>query len=120
MFAFLGMIQHKVELVEKYVRESGFSVTKLAQRMGKSRRWLYHIFEKPNVPMDYILEIGKIIHHDFSGEIKELKIYKESVTVQKMEDHDLKLISESEKAEYWKNKYLALLEKYNEALTRDK
>ncbi len=118
MFAYLINMEHKGELIEKAVRESGFSITKLANKMGKSRRWIYQVFEKANVPMDYILEIGRIIHHDFSGDIKELKAYKQSVTIQKWDDPEGEFFTESEKAEYWKNKYLMMLEKYNELLQK--
>lgn len=58
-------MQHKGEILEKAIRESGHSITKLAQKMGKSRRWMYQIFDSANVPIDYIIDIGKIIHHDF-------------------------------------------------------
>ena len=56
--------------------------------------------------IDYILEIGKIIHYDFSEDLKDLKKFKESA------EH-FGINSNSEDTEYWKNKYLNLLEKYN-------
>ena len=68
-------MQHKGEILEKAIRESGHFITKLAQKMGKSRRWMYQIFDSANVPIDYIIDIGKIIHHDFTDEIKGIKIY---------------------------------------------
>ena len=68
-------MQHKGEILEKAIRESGHSITKLAQKMGKSRRWMYQIFDSANVPIYYIIDIGKIIHHDFTDEIKGIKIY---------------------------------------------
>jgi len=112
------MVQHKGEIVEKAVRESGYSITRLAKKMGKSRRWVYQIFEKPNVPINYVIGIGKAIHHDFSSEIKELNEYRRSVNVQTFDDADGEFFTDKEKAEYWKNKYLALLEKYNEQLSK--
>ena len=111
-------MQHKGELIEKAVRESGYSITRLAKRLGKSRRWMYQIFEKPNVSMDYVLQIGKVIHHDFSSEIKGLREYRQSETPQKWDDPEGEFLTDKEKAEYWKNKYLLLLEKYNDLLTR--
>ncbi len=112
------MVQHKGEIVEKAVRESGYSITRLAKKLGKSRRWVYQIFDKPNVPINYIIEIGKAIHHDFSAEIKELNEYKRSVRLQTWDDPEGEFFTEKDKAEYWKNKYLLLLEKYNELLTK--
>jgi predicted transcriptional regulator len=109
-------MQHKGEIIEKAVRESGFSITRLANRMGKSRRWVYQIFESRTVPVDYILAIGKIIHHDFTEDIKELKTYKVSMAKQMMNEPAQAFGNDKEEVEYWKNKYLAVLEKYNELL----
>lgn len=109
-------MQHKGEIIEKAIRQSGYSITKLSKRLGKSARWMYYMFESSNVPIDYILEIGDIIHYDFSDEIKELKKYK--LLAQKQELQDFKSAYEpgKETLEYWKNKYLKLLEEHNQLL----
>ena len=112
------MTQHKGEIVEKAVRESGYSITRLAVKMGRSRRWVYQIFEKPNVPINYVIAIGKAIHHDFASEIRELNEYRRSVNVQTLDDVESEFFTDKEKAEHWKNKYVALLEKYNEQLSK--
>lgn len=107
-------MQHKGEIVEKAVRESGFPITKLAQRLGKSRRWMYHVFENPNVPIDYILDIGKIIHHDFYSEINELKMSSHREFTDPM-----KIYGEDENNPlYWKNKYFNLLEEHHQLLKK--
>ena len=109
-------MQHKGEIIEKAVRESGFSITRLAERMSKSRRWVYQIFENQSVPVDYILAIGKIIHHDFTEEIEELKSYKMNLTSQITCDQQRSFVDVKDEVEYWKNKYMAVLEKYNDLL----
>lgn len=109
-------MQHKGEIIEKAVRESGFSITRLAERMGKSRRWVYQIFESQAVPVDYILAIGKIIHHDFTDEIEELKTYKLNLANQITSDRQHTFGNDKDEVEYWKNKYLTVLEKYNDLL----
>lgn len=86
--------------------------------MGKSRRWVYQIFDSANVSIDYILEIGKVIHHDFSDDIKELKTYQIKTANQMFQETPQKFDSDKKEAEYWKNKYLAVLEKYNDLLTK--
>jgi predicted transcriptional regulator len=113
-------MQHKGEIVQKAVRDSGHSITRLAKGMGKSRRWVYQIFENPNVPVDYILEIGKLIHHDFTDEIKELKTYKQRMVKQLLQEPAKEFDNDREEAEYWKNKYLNALERYNELLLSSK
>ena len=109
-------MQHKGEIIEKAVRESGYSITKLAERMGKSRRWMYQIFDSANVSIDYILEIGKIIHYDFSDDIRELKTYNTRFAKELFNEPPQKFANDKEEAEYWKNKYLYILERYNELL----
>jgi predicted transcriptional regulator len=106
-------MQHRGEIVELAVRQSGYSLTKLTQRLGKSRRWIYHAFENPILSIDVVLDISKIIHHDFSDEITELKRFNSGVKAQ-----NVITFTENETADYWKNKYLVLLEKYNELLEK--
>ena len=48
-------MQHKGEIVEKAVRDSGMPLTKLSAKMHKSRRWMYNAFENENLSIDYIL-----------------------------------------------------------------
>jgi hypothetical protein len=106
-------MQHRGEIVELAVRQSGYSLTKLTQRLGKSRRWIYHAFENPILSIDVVLDISKIIHHDFSDEITELKRFNSGVKAQ-----NVITFTENETTDYWKNKYLVLLEKYNELLEK--
>jgi predicted transcriptional regulator len=103
-------MQHRGEIIKEAIYQSGYSITKLAERLGKSRRWVYLQFENSNVSLDLILQIGEIIHHDFSDNIKELK---NSVTT--FQEPPI-VYGNSEDAEYWKNKYLKLLEEYTELL----
>ena len=109
-------MQHKGEIIEKAIRQSGYSITKLATKLGKSTRWMYYMFESSNVSIDYILEIGEILHHDFSNDIKELKKYKVLHEIQGIKESETIYKSKQEEPEYWKNKYLTLLEKHNQLL----
>ena len=109
-----AIMQQKGEIVEKAVRQSGIPFTKIVKRLGKSRKWIYNAFENPQLSIDYILEIGNAIHYDFTNEIKELSSNPKVVSEPKPTYQD---------AEYWKNKYLHLLEEYKtllEALNANK
>lgn len=99
-------MQHKGKILEKAVRQSGMPLTKLSVKMDKSRRWMYNAFENQNLSIDYILAIGKIIHYDFSEDLQDLKKFKESA-------EKFGINSNSSDSDYWKNKYLNLLEKHN-------
>ncbi len=111
-------MQHKGEITEKAVRESGMPLTKLTQRLKKSRRWIYNAFENPNLSIEYVLEIGKIIHHDFSEDIFELKKYRNMSLALHLEDNH-RSSEDNNTIEFWKNKYLEILEKYNLLLERN-
>jgi predicted transcriptional regulator len=106
---------HRGEIVEKKVRESGYSITRLADKMGKSRRHMYNIFENYKVDFETIRKIGLIINHDFSQEFKELLVG--------AEDSQAAYVSKLEALENQKElndmtiKYVELLEKYNKLLS---
>jgi predicted transcriptional regulator len=87
------------------IRQSGISITEVARRLNKSRRHLYNLFDDPNISLNIVLQIGKIIHHDFTSKITELNIKNEVYKSNLMENH--------KNVEHWKDKYLSLLEKYN-------
>ena len=101
--------QHKGKILEKAVRESGIPLTKLTKRISKSRRWIYNAFENPNLSIEYIIQIGEVIHYDFSEVLVELKKFKSSAL-------KVHVTGQQENPEYWKDKYLDLLEKYNNIL----
>jgi predicted transcriptional regulator len=103
-------MQHRGEIVEHAVRQSGLSLTKLATRIGKSRKWIYDSFQNPNLSIEYVIAIGKIIYHDFSLEINELK--NKSFSHQGTEN------TNDSSDNFWKNKYIELLEKHNQLLEK--
>ena len=106
-------MQHRGEIIKGAIYKSGVPITELAKRLGKSRRWMYLMFENSNVSLDLVIKIGKIIHYDFTDEIKELGL---STKLR----HEMNSTFENEEpsSEYWKNKYLKLLEEYNELLKK--
>lgn len=109
---------HRGETVEKAVRESGYSITKLAKRMGKSRRHIYNVFENPQVPIETVLEIGRIIHYDFSDILPQGGFYISPDSHNISSDNKGAYGPNEQSVEYWKNKYLILLEKYNAVLEK--
>ncbi len=52
-------MQHRGEIIKIAVYKSGFSISELAKRLGKSRRWMYLMFENNTVSLDIVLQIGK-------------------------------------------------------------
>lgn len=110
-------MKHRGEIIENAVRASGFPITKLAKRLGRSARWMYLTFKNPNVPIDTVLQIGHILHYDFAAEIPELQRFGNSPAAPyRTEDTSPRFQDARAEAEHWKNKYLELLESYNRLL----
>jgi hypothetical protein len=103
---------HRGQIVEKIIRKSGYSITKLANKLGVTRNTLYNRFNNPNLGYRFIVEIGTVVHHDFTMEFPEIKD-----EVELMGEVPLRSI-DRETSELWKveTKYIALLEQYNKML----
>lgn len=104
-------MQHRGEILKKAVKESGYSITKLAKRINKSRQHIYNLFLNPDVNPDTLVEIGKVIGHDFTSEINFF---------QGFEEPRIKYNKLNEEVLHWKNRYINLLEKYNALLEERK
>jgi hypothetical protein len=92
---------HAGQLLRKAITDSGVKIAELAKKIGRSRRCIYLMFDKQDVPLHYLLQIGKIINHDFFLETNS--------------DHNnIPHLYQNEG--YWKDKYLKILEEYNELL----
>ena len=98
-------MEHRGEIIEQAVRKSGISIATVAKKMGKSRRWLYLQFENPNVSIDIIIQLGKIIYYDFSEDIQLLKT---SSLVADSGESKIQM-----DVNYWKEKYYQIMEEYH-------
>jgi hypothetical protein len=105
---------HRGEILERAVRESGIPIALLAKRLGKSRRHIYDLFHQVQVPVDTLVEIGKLIHHDFSTDFPQLIAPSAHSTPAQVSQPTSAY--EVDEVHYWKNKYVLLLEKYNALL----
>lgn len=92
---------HTGQILKKAVSNSGMKIAELARKIGRSRRFIYTMFDKQDVPLHYIIKIGEIINYDF---------FKDN----NFNNNDIPHLYQ--KNEYWKDKYLKLLEEYNELL----
>ncbi|WP_297514047.1 hypothetical protein [Flavobacterium sp.] len=104
-------MENRGEIIKNAIYQSGIPISAIAKQMGKSRRWFYQMFEQKNVSIDTILTIGKIIRYDFSKEIKEMYPL---ILHEPPEEYP-----EEETVDYWKNKYIRLLEAYNSLLLKN-
>lgn len=103
---------HRGEIVEQAIRKSGIPIATIAKRLGKSRRWMYLMFENPDVSFEVVKRIGQIIYYDFHDDFPMLSGKGHPYT-----DHPLQYETR-DNVEHWKNKYFRLLEEYNELLKK--
>ncbi|MBL4678833.1 MAG: hypothetical protein JKY70_21970 [Mucilaginibacter sp.] len=111
------MNNHQGQIIEYVVRKNSFNVSNLALQLGINRRTLYNYFGSPSIKPSVILQIGGILRHDFSKEFPNMFTNEE---FQKMLNSGPKFnlgIQESVEDDFYKEKYLSLLEEYNELLT---
>lgn len=102
---------HKGEIIEEAIRSSGIPISHIAKKLKKSRQWMYVMFENPNVSLETIREIGKIINRDFSDEIKGVPML--------VSDSAQSTYTKTDNtATYWREKYFALLEEYHELMKK--
>jgi transcriptional regulator with XRE-family HTH domain len=106
-------IIHRGEIVEKIIRKSGYSLTKLAKKLGISRNTLYSRFENANLSYQFIMEVSRIIYHDFTIDFPEIKEDLRLTNNNLISQHE-----EDQPAAPWRieGKYNQLLEKHNKLL----
>ena len=111
------MGQHRGEIVEIAVRNSGFQFKKVAKMLGISRNTLYNRFSSPNLSDQFVAKVGRLIHHDFLKEIPDLDLkgvttlgHENEAASSYYKSPDFKLLRELE------IKYNLLLENYNKLL----
>jgi predicted transcriptional regulator len=111
---------HYGQVVERQVRRNGYSITSLAKLTQVNRRSIYNWFNQENLNISIINRVGWAINHDFAADLPELyRLDKFKVSENTLETISIRNESDIKKIqaeENWKNKYIVLLEKYNELL----
>ncbi|AMR30096.1 hypothetical protein A0256_01025 [Mucilaginibacter sp. PAMC 26640] len=108
------MDQHHGQIVEYVVRKNGYSITDLATQLNVKRRSIYNYFQTPNLKYDIIYKIGLIVRHDFSKEFPHLFTTDQFDLKKNRRDQNFKSLSEEKSgSDFWKDKYIKLLEVYN-------
>lgn len=108
------MGKHNGQIVEYVIRRKGISITEIASALGVNRRSVYNYFNNRNLNTTCIKEIGLIIKHDFSLEFPEHFSTEDFVLNELNSNVRLK----DEVGSDYQKKYIWLLEKYNDLLSR--
>lgn len=110
-------LAHNTKLCKETARrrKSPLSITQLVKRMGISRGTYYNHKDDPNLPFEDIEKYGKILGYDFTSDFPEMHKYAFEEPIAPYGNP--KNFDEAVKQkDYWKDKYLNLLEKYNKVI----
>jgi len=112
------MDKHYGEIVERTIRRNGYSISEISRMMGVNRRSIYNWFGQSKFKTEIIFKLGCALRHDFSVEFPELFSSEEFQQVfnQNKFSSDINVFEEMEKINFWKDKYINLLEAYNQVL----
>lgn len=112
------MEKHHGKIIERVVRRTNMSLSELSKYMGVNRRSIYNWFNLPQIKPEVVYRLGRVIQHDFSHEFPEFFSSEDfktdgdqnnRFTLQQAEAH-------AGDEEFWKNKYIDLLEKFNRSM----
>lgn len=113
------MKQHQGEIIEKLIRRNGVSISELARRMRVNRRSVYNWFNQSSLKLDAIIKIGNIVGCDIPKEFPNAFTPDDFTMLEGMKIYNPKPLPESgNNAQFWIDKYVTLLEEYNQLLMR--
>jgi transcriptional regulator with XRE-family HTH domain len=105
------------QIVEKVVKKDKMSISEISRKLNVSRRTLYNWFKAKDLSFDTIEKIGLVIDHDFSEEFPETFPFNKN-----LRNGDFDITNQQTKENlsdpiyYWMDKYIKLLERFNEVL----
>jgi transcriptional regulator with XRE-family HTH domain len=112
---------HYGHIVERVVRRDCMGISEIARKLHVSRRTLYNWFEMNKLGMDVICKIGNVTGHDFSNEFPDdFANHKDVVDGELYRDSNNLASQPHDAVYYWMDRYIKLLEKFNETLSNKK
>jgi transcriptional regulator with XRE-family HTH domain len=111
---------HYGQIIEKRIRNSGYSIAEVARLMGVNRRSVYNWFNCEKLNKNTIERIGYVLKCDFSLDFPNLfepghfASLEQKLNAQNTNSETLTLADVHE--DYWKDKYIVLLEAYKSLL----
>lgn len=109
------------EIVELVIRRNHISISELSRKLNVSRRSLYNWFTQKDLSIETIHKIGEVLKYDFSGEFPDIFDKKDNIVDYQSAEKEItvenQLVNENnESVNYWRSKYIHLLEKHNDFL----
>ncbi len=111
---------HVGELIEELIRVNHLSISEVARRMHVNRRSVYNWFKQKTLRPYVFHRICNVLSEDFAIEVPNILQPREKEIPPPVEVHPRLEEKEagSSSVNYWMNKYIHLLEKYNEILSK--
>ena len=109
-----NMLRHDGEILKKLIGKGEVPISRIAKQLGVDRSTIYRMFEKTDIPIEFLLKIGKVINKDMSTFFPEVI---QAIQEPPMNYNSPKSYSDLlDESRYWKDKYIDILEKYNSLL----
>ena len=110
------------QVVERAVRRKSMGISEIARKLGVSRRTLYNWFDMKELSPDIVSKIGFVIGYDFARDFPEgfFKGTKAFVTEVSAGASGFPGVSPKDPVYYWMNRYIKLLENFNEKLNQQR
>lgn len=112
------MLTDRGNVLEKIFKTSGISLTELAKRVSYNRTTVYRHFTKSDLEFSILVKYGRALNHDFTVEFPEMQNYFSSIQepINAYSNHTL--AEALKERDYWKDKYISLLEKHNALIAK--
>jgi len=106
------------EVLERMVRRNRIGISELSRRLNVSRRTIYNWFGQDRLSHEVIWQVGNLVGDDLSVSFPDLfpNGYLENFGNRETAKESS---AEANSVYFWMNKYIQLLEKYNELLSID-
>lgn len=114
MMNICNMLKHSGEILKKIIESGEVPISRIAKHLNVDRSTIYRSFDKPEIPIEFLLSVGKAINKDMSEFFPEvIQAQQEPPSNYGAPRSYTELVDESK---YWKDKYIDVLEKYNKLL----
>nr|WP_276903545.1 helix-turn-helix domain-containing protein [Pedobacter kyonggii] len=108
--------QKQGEILERLVRRDRMGISELSRKLNVSRRTIYNWFGQDRIGHEVIWQVGKLLGQDLSSAFPEAFPKYNPESINQTADPGKQIGSDNNSVYFWMNKYIHLLEKYNDLL----
>ncbi|WP_423149664.1 hypothetical protein [Rubrolithibacter danxiaensis] len=109
------MKKHQGQIIKSTLKEIKVSIAELSRIIGETPRIINKWLSLQELNPEIISTIGKAAGYDFSSEFPDLNLEN---PVKETAERNMDEENTKQEEIYWMNKYIELLEKYNDLLSK--